>query len=224
MAYEPAEDSFLLLKHLKAHCRGKSVLDMGTGFGILAETALENGASRVLAVDINPEQIKYVQQKGIPALVSDLFENVEGSFDVIVFNPPYLPEDEIEDEETKRIVSGGKHGHEIIEKFLVQAKKHLNEQGEILFVFSSLTNKKKIDVILKRLKYTFTCLDMEKHFYETLYSFTPGSFRSDFLLGDPHGVCCKNEHSAVDCLAFIFARGPVVYRLRYGICHGRSCR
>ena len=135
MAYEPAEDSFLLLKHLKAHCRGKSVLDMGTGFGILAETALENGASRVLAVDINPEQIKYVQQKGIPALVSDLFENVEGSFDVIVFNPPYLPELPGEDDAMRLVVSGGKEGYEIIERFLEQARKHLNSSGEI---FSSL--------------------------------------------------------------------------------------
>ena len=170
--YEPAEDSMLLVKEIKEKAKNKSVLDMGTGFGLLAETALNSGAVNVLACDVNLAYVEYVKSKGINAVQSDLFSNIQGKFDLIVFNPPYLPEDEIEDEETKRIVSGGKHGYEIIEKFLVQAKKHLNEQGEILFVFSSLTNRAKIDEILKKLRYKHYLIEEETHFYETLYLYS----------------------------------------------------
>lgn len=170
--YEPAEDSYMLAKEIENKAENKSVLDMGTGFGILAETARKSGAKSVLAVDINYAHVEYVKGKGIEAIQSDLFENVEGKFDLIVFNPPYLPEVEIEDEETKRVVCGGKHGHEIIQKFLEQAKKHLNDEGEILFIFSSLTNRDKIDEILDKLRYKHYLLEEENHFYETIYLYS----------------------------------------------------
>ena len=169
MSYPPSEDSFLLVNQLKERARDKSVLDMGTGWGILAETAISARCKSILAADINPTHTAYVQSKGIPAITSDLFSNIEGKFDLIVFNPPYLPEDEMEDAETRQLVAGGKHGYEILVKFLKEAKEHLNRHGEILFVFSSLTNKKKIDETLEKLHYKFECLEQEEHFYEVLY-------------------------------------------------------
>ncbi|HLC62726.1 MAG TPA: HemK2/MTQ2 family protein methyltransferase [Candidatus Nanoarchaeia archaeon] len=172
MIYSPSDDSFLMLKAIKERAKNQIVLDMGTGFGILAETALKSGAKSVLAADINPASIAYVKSKNIPAIVSDLFSNIQGKFDLILFNPPYLPEDPLEDEETRRIVCGGKHGYEIIIKFLKQARAHLNRGGEILLIFSSLTNRKKIDQTLKELKYKQTLLDEESHFYEVIYLYS----------------------------------------------------
>jgi len=169
MIYEPDEDSFLLVKHIKRLAKNKRVLDMGTGFGILAETAIRSGAVDVLAVDINEEVIDYVKSKGIKAKVSDLFSNVNEKFDLIVFNPPYLPEDELEDEETRRITTGGKNGYEILEKFIIDSKDYLNKNGKILIVFSSLTDKNKIDEVLKENKYKFECLEKKKLFFEELY-------------------------------------------------------
>jgi len=169
MSYTPAEDSFLLVKQIKERARGKSVLDMGTGWGILAETAIKAGASSVLAADINEAHVRYCQAKGIPAIQSDMFSNIQERFDLIVFNPPYLPEDELEDAETRQLVSGGKQGYEILIRFLKEAKEHVSKRGEILFVFSSLTSKKKIDETLEKLHYKFECLEQEEHFYETLY-------------------------------------------------------
>ena len=87
--YEPREDSELLVKYVKKHARGV-VLDMGTGSGIQAIGAIEKGAE-VLAVDVNKEAVEHCEKKGINALQSDLFENVKGKFDLIIFNPPYLP-------------------------------------------------------------------------------------------------------------------------------------
>jgi len=107
MSYQPAEDSFLLVREIKEKAKGKSVLDMGTGFGILADTAIKAGASSVLAADVNESSVRYCLAKGINAIQSDLFSNIQGKFDLIFFNPPYLPEDPLEDEETKRVVCGG---------------------------------------------------------------------------------------------------------------------
>ena len=142
---------------------------MGTGFGILAETALKSGAMDILAVDINKEVVSYVRSKGIKAKLSDLFSSVDEKFDLIVFNPPYLPEDELEDEETRRITTGGKNGYEILEKFIIDSKDYLNKNGKILIVFSSLTDKNKIDEVLKENKYKFECLEKKKLFFEELY-------------------------------------------------------
>ena len=80
-----------------------------------------------------------------------------------------LPEDEMEDEETRRITTGGKRGYELLNRFLVDAKRFLNKNGQILIVFSSLTHKDKIDETLKKNKYKFECLEKKKLFFEELY-------------------------------------------------------
>ena len=89
IVYEPAEDSFLLAEQVKKYAKGK-VLDLGTGSGILAETALIN-TKEVLATDINEEAVKRLKQKGINARFSDLFSHITEKFNLIIFNPPYLP-------------------------------------------------------------------------------------------------------------------------------------
>jgi release factor glutamine methyltransferase len=162
MIYQPAEDSYLLQKQVKKFVKqGMKVLDMGTGSGIQAITAKEQGAE-VLAVDINKECLKIPNVK---TLHSDLFQNVKGSFDLIIFNPPYLPEDEREPEDSKLATTGGKKGNEIIIKFLKQVKNHLKENGKILLLFSSLTPD--MEIILKDFK--TKKLSEEKIPYEKLY-------------------------------------------------------
>jgi release factor glutamine methyltransferase len=167
MIYEPSEDSFLLEKQLKNFIKkDMKVLDMGTGSGILAEKAKKLGAE-VLAADVNPEAVELAKSKGIPAIVSDLFENIKEKFDVIIFNPPYLPEESLEPEDSKLSTTGGKKGNEILKRFLKQAKKHLNKNGKILIVFSSLTPN--VDRILKEYKYDYKKLSEQKIPFETLY-------------------------------------------------------
>ena len=81
MIYEPAEDSFLLAKAVKKYSPGKSVLDMGSGSGIQAETALSAKAKSVLSADIDKETIKYLKSKNIRAVQSDLFSNIKNTMD-----------------------------------------------------------------------------------------------------------------------------------------------
>lgn len=113
---------------------------MGTGSGILAKKAASLGA-KVTAVDINPEAVAAAKALGIEAMQSDLFENVPGKFDLIIFNSPYLPEDP-NDMESRQWASG--ENSETIGRFLSGAKEHLSERGRVLILVSSLTGFKKI--------------------------------------------------------------------------------
>ena len=169
MIYERSEDSELLAKYVEEYAKGK-VLDIGTGSGIQAEAALRF-TKNVLAVDVDEESVNYVKKKGIKAKISDLFSNVAGKFDLIIFNPPYLPDEKIEDEKSKRITTGGKHGYEILEKFFSQANEHLNKNGKILIVFSSLTNKNKVNKLIKKNDFKFQLLESKKLFFEELYCY-----------------------------------------------------
>ena len=160
MIYEPREDSFLLEKYVKELVSGK-VLDVGTGSGIQALAALEK-TKDVLAVDVNPEAVELCKKKGINVILSDLFENVEGKFDWIIFNPPYLPEDPREPEDSKLATTGGKKGDELLKIFLEKAKEHLN--GKILVLISSLTGK--AEDLFK--DYSWKLLEREDLFMEKL--------------------------------------------------------
>lgn len=99
MVYTPDIDSEFLLEHM-LRIRKSRVLDMGTGIGYLAiNYKLRYPDSIVKGVDIDEEAIKIARinanNKGldIEFILSDLFENVSGTYDMIVFNSPYLPND-----------------------------------------------------------------------------------------------------------------------------------
>lgn len=164
MIYEPREDSYLLEKYVKKYATGR-VLDMGTGSGVLALAALEK-TKNVLATDVNLDAVKKAREKGVNAIKSDLFEKVIGKFDLIIFNPPYLPEEKLEDEETKKIVCGGKKGNEILERFLSEVGNYLKLNGKILIVVSTLTPD--VDKLIRKYGFKFRILEKKKIFYEKL--------------------------------------------------------
>jgi len=166
MLYEPQEDSYQLEKEVKKYAFGR-VLDVGTGSGIQAKAALTKSKD-VTGVDLDKESLDYCKEnhKGIKFVFSDLFSKVKGKFDTIIFNPPYLPQDEgIED----IALYGGKKGHEVVERFLDDVSTYLSKDGIILLLFSSLTTKDKVDEIIARNLFDFKELSKEKHFFEELY-------------------------------------------------------
>ena len=171
--YEPAEDSFLLQQYVKEYATGR-VLDLGTGSGIQAFTAIAKGEVReVVAVDINTKAVQEMESKikeeklrKIKAVRSDLFEHISGAFNTIIFNPPYLPQDKgIED----KTLYGGKKGWELIERFFEGVEEHLFPDGIVLLLFSSLTNKQKVDEIIEQHLYAAELLGRKKMAFEELY-------------------------------------------------------
>jgi HemK-related putative methylase len=168
--YEPHEDSELLAAQVKKHAAGM-VLDMGTGSGIQAITAAQNkNVKKVLAVDINRKALKHAKHKSKHAKItykeSDMFSRVEGTFDTMICNPPYLPDDPLVQDIA---LDGGKKGWEWTEQFLSQAGNHLKKNGQILLLFSSLTKKEKVEEIIEDNCFSFRKLSSQKHAFEELY-------------------------------------------------------
>lgn len=142
--YEPREDSKLIIENMEVK-KGEDVLDIGTGSGILSLIASDK-AKTVLGVDLNGKAVKIARKnaklngmENIKFKVSDLFQNIDNKFDVILFNPPYLPT-----EGENKIWSGGKNGRELIEEFSTKFGDYLKGKGRIYIVFSSLTDEAKI--------------------------------------------------------------------------------
>ncbi|MFP4038467.1 MAG: HemK2/MTQ2 family protein methyltransferase [Candidatus Nanohaloarchaea archaeon] len=164
MIYKPREDTYLLKKAVEDRdLKGLKVLEIGTGSGLIAETALENGAD-VTATDINPEALKQLPEE-VEGIESDLFENVEGRFDLILFNPPYLPGEESEASmKGSETWFGGESGVDVLEDFLNSCGSYLNNEGEAFLVMSSLS---KFEEVVE--KFGLEKISEKKLFFERLY-------------------------------------------------------
>ena len=193
--YQPAEDSYLLQKYVRRYATGR-VLDIGTGSGIQALTAIEVPSVReAVAVDINLNAVEALKReiekrklRKIKVLQGDLFNQAEGSFNVVIFNPPYLPQDKgIEDS----ALYGGKKGWEISERFFKSVSSHMFPEGTVLFLFSSLTNKQKIEEILEHNLLQWEELGEEKIAFETLYVY---KITKTPLLRQLEGKLLRNVH------------------------------
>ncbi len=147
--YEPAEDTFLIAENMRVE-EDDTVLDMGTGCGILAVLAAEKAKS-VLAVDLNPYAIqcavKNAENNGVKEKIEfrhgDLFQPIKQNehFSLILFNAPYLPSEPDEEKSwIGKAWAGGPNGRKIIERFVVDAPEFLAEGGRIQVVQSSLSD------------------------------------------------------------------------------------
>lgn len=153
--YSPEEDSYLMSEFF-----GKiipiwinenpdmSFFEVGAGSGINLKSIFDAGVKKqnIFSCDKNLEAVNHCRRLGFDNCVqSDLFNNIPKTkkFDVIIFNPPYLPEDEnySEPEDSKLMTTGGKDGNEVIIEFLKQAKNFLKEKGKIFLITSSLSKK-----------------------------------------------------------------------------------
>ncbi len=140
--YGPREDTWLLLSALEGvDVVGKRVLDMGTGSGALAHACAGSGAE-VLAVDIGLEAIvrthEEARRRGLEIAVirGDLSSSLAGRFDLVLFNPPYLPSRTISD----RTVDGGRDGAMVIRRFLAELPDRLLPNGAALILLSSMNH------------------------------------------------------------------------------------
>lgn len=176
--YPPREDSEFLAQYVATHARGKT-LDLGTGSGIQAITAANNEkVTEIIAADKNPLAVKELRAKlysshednlkKIQVVETDFFSNLsKEKFDTILCNPPYLPDDErLQD----IALDGGEQGHEWTIRFLEESKDYLAPNGQILLLFSSLTNKQLVDTTLKKLHYSYEPLgELFVGMFEHLY-------------------------------------------------------
>jgi len=152
--YQPEADTYLLLDAAKKEVKpGDHVLEIGTGSGFIARE-LAN-VSDVVATDINPHAALCARCPGVHVVRSNLFAGIRGTFDLILFNPPYLPTQPEEriDDWLEYALDGGKNGRGVIERFAAEAGRALAPEGRILLLISSLTGLE--EVIALFLQYGF---------------------------------------------------------------------
>jgi len=164
--YEPAEDTFQILEVLDVN-ECDRVLEIGTGCGIIALECARRGAKAV-CTDINPHAVELTQinysknlsllKGNIEVRCGNLFSVVKPGelFDVVIFNPPYLPtcaKDRIGGSGWFDVATdGGATGLVVTKRFIEGLRKHLTKNGRAYFVFSSLSDRKKLDKYLSNAK------------------------------------------------------------------------
>ncbi|MCC8142270.1 MAG: peptide chain release factor N(5)-glutamine methyltransferase [Lachnospiraceae bacterium] len=126
---------------------GARVLDLGTGSGCLAvsiKAFCPNAA--VCGSDIFSEALQVAEENArrnqteITWIKSDLFAEIEGQFDLIVSNPPYIPTNvigtlmpEVRDHDPRAALDGGPDGLDFYRRILAGCGEHLQPGGRLLF-------------------------------------------------------------------------------------------
>jgi release factor glutamine methyltransferase len=182
--YEPSEDSYLMLNVLEVE-PGDRLLEMGAGTGIIALHAARAGAV-VTAADINPHAVECARRNAtrngleLHVVLSDLFERIEGTFDTIVFNPPYLDGDSATTNWAEKAWAGGGDGSEVTTRFLEDAWRHLGPNGRVYMILSSLGGLRNV-LMAARDRYTAEMLEERHMFFESMfaYRFVPRMLASD---------------------------------------------
>jgi release factor glutamine methyltransferase len=176
--YEPREDSELLAEVVESEIARRalengviSFLDLGCGSGIIATVAAKAGAV-VSAVDIDEEAVELTKRNAklneaaVDCRLSDLFSNVDGKFDVIAFNAPYLPEEIVKGENT--VWAAGQR-LEVIQRAIEQAVEHMKPGGALLLAVSSLTGLQEAGRLLEDSGFKWQKVAEKKVPWETLY-------------------------------------------------------
>jgi release factor glutamine methyltransferase len=127
-------------------------------------------AHSVIATDINPQAVANATLNGVEAVQGDLFANLNRRFDLIIFNPPYLPtQPKTSCDSLTRAWDGGPSGREVILRFLSQVDRHLTNQGRVLMAISSITGYREVTERMKAQFQIVKKLAERKVFFETLY-------------------------------------------------------
>jgi release factor glutamine methyltransferase len=177
LVYEPAEDSFLLADAaLKEAKPGMHILEIGTGSGFISSVLLENLKDiRLVATEINPHAARCAKTNAVEVIRTDLFKGLkprcpETLFDLILFNPPYLPTSKEEKVPgwLNYAFDGGTSGRETLDRFLGEVKDYLRPGGEILVLISSITGLDAVKEKMETMGFAVEVVARKKVSFEKL--------------------------------------------------------
>ncbi len=168
--YAPAEDTYFLIKCITVETH-ETALDMGTGTGIIAlhmarQGARVTAADKILAAVETTRENARLNKEHLQAIQSDLFSDVPGRYEVITFNPPYLPPGFPRDDAW----DGGREGIEVTWRFLTDAHQHLTPGGRMYLLASTLGNITKLLTHFQH-HYQFRVIDTLPLFFEKVIAY-----------------------------------------------------
>lgn len=165
---DPRPDSETIIEAALDYLKNKNInykiLDLGSGSGCLILSLLkEFKEASGTAVDLSPQAIEVIEKNSyllnvnnrLKLICSDWFEKVEGKFDLIISNPPYIARSElgnleIEVKEFDPILAldGGEDGLDPYRHFAEKLDIYLKEDGYAIFEFGDC-QANKIEEIFK---------------------------------------------------------------------------
>jgi ribosomal protein L3 glutamine methyltransferase len=135
----PRSHIAFLLKELPTP---RTLLDLCTGSGCLAALAARAfPRARVTAADISADALAVARRnvgRRVTLLRSDLFDEIDGRFDLIVTNPPYVPAASMRRlpreyrREPALALAAGRDGLSLVRRILAGAREHLTGKGILL--------------------------------------------------------------------------------------------
>lgn len=145
----PRQDTELLVEEaLKELHDGMRILDMCTGSGCILLSLLKySNDCEGIGADISEEALKVAERNRVQLglenaafIRSDLFEAVEGKFDLLVSNPPYICSDvidtlmpEVREHEPRQALDGSADGLHFYRRILAECRTYLKPGGMLLF-------------------------------------------------------------------------------------------
>lgn len=202
--YYPSDDSYLLIDYLKRTIDNnyfdgiplkeiKYILDMGTGTGIIAilfelvKSRIPKFNPKIYASDILGDSIKCAKEnekrnninEKIIYIHSDLFKSfphtLRSKFNIIVFNPPYLPSssnvnEHFQKENIDYSWEGGIRGIEITREFIRTMGNYLNltKPHYVYFISSSKSELDQLEIEIKNMGYECEQLEKVHKFFEDI--------------------------------------------------------
>jgi len=176
--YEPSDDTELLAQVvLNRVAPNLSVLEIGCGSGAISILLAKKGC-HVTATDINPIAVEMARKNAemnhvkINFYVGDLFAGLRKTFDVVIFNPPYLPEDDYDfliNKYYRLALIGGKKGNEVIIGFLRGLPNHLKPGGVSYLVLSTLSDIDEIFRYMESLNFSYEIIASKSFFFEEIF-------------------------------------------------------
>ena len=163
----------LLISNFESQNANPRILDVGTGSGVIAlSLAASFPEAEILAADVSDDALALAQEnaaridlvKHVQFLKSNLLQNVDGPFDLVVANLPYistearhaLSREVLHDPETA--LFAGPQGNELLRELIEQAPRHLRPGGLLALeigigqseaVLSALAEKNYRDIYFK---------------------------------------------------------------------------
>ena len=143
----PRPETELLAEAVFTESKGKRVLDMCTGSGCIAVTVAKLGEPAFTAASDYSAEALAVAKKNAKLLDADvtfyhgdLFAAVEGMYDIIVSNPPYIRSEvieglmpEVREFEPRLALDGTEDGLLFYRRIIAEAKEYLTPGGRLMF-------------------------------------------------------------------------------------------